>query len=980
MLTASAQTDNTGNEALLTTGRLMATQGNYTGALDRLRLVDRNALSADRRMEVALDEARWLYGAGLYNRAYDAFSAFVNQYPFSTYRTTARKGAADCLFAAGDYTGAYDIYSGIDTKGLNKAEAAECAYRSGISALETGKNGAATHFMQSVGYGPLRSASYFYLGKIAYDKGDYTAALRNFKNVNTYEAPGNRAGLYLAAIDFVQGNYAQALATARRELRTPGLDNETVGELNRIAGESLYRQDDNNEACEYLRKYVKLVAEPLPSALYILGIDAFNNGEYTKALEYMRPVTERGEGALRQSAYLYAGQCLLEEGDTDAALLAFDKATQDDFDPEVREAAYYNYAAARLAGATLPFSSSAETFEKFLRLYPTGPYSDRVAAYLASGYMADNDYERALERINSISSPSQGILGAKQRILYTLGLKSLREGDAAQARTYLDEAAALAKSGPELANEVTLAQGQTLYALGDVRQAAGKYRSYLRSAGKNDINRPVALYGLAYSLYKGGDASGAATYFAQAAETLGEASARADALNRLGDIAGAKADFAGAAQFFAKAFSANPSAGDYAALNEARMKGYMRDYQGKLDALRTFERDFSSSVLMPDALLEITEAQISLGRNADAVETYRTLISRYPKTAQGRRGYLQMAMTLLDMGRNSDAEDAYRAVIQQYPTSEEAAQASSLLKTLCADAGRGDEYLKFIKSVDNAPQVSADDEEELTYSSAMAALRQNGNTIRLEEFVERYPNSPRAAEALGTMLAKAREKDDKSAAADYAARIIERYPDSKAAEQAYITQAQASYSAGDLPGALQLYQALAQKASDASTATAARMGVMRTARDMGNYDLAGMTADAIIASSAEPAEMSEAKFTKAKALDAAGNTKAAISLWQEMADNTADLFGAKSAFEAADALHRSNEDAKALKAAKKFVQSGSPHRYWVARGFILLSDIYSATGKDLEAREYLEALRDNYPGNEPDIFMMIEQRLADKKN
>ena len=148
MLTASAHTDNTGNEALLTTGRLMATQGNYTGVLDRLRLVDRNALSADRRMEVALDEARWLYGAGLYNRAYDAFSAFVKLYPFSTYRTTARKGAADCLFAAGDYTGAYDIYSGIDTKGLNKAEAAECAYRSGISALETGKNGAATHFMQ----------------------------------------------------------------------------------------------------------------------------------------------------------------------------------------------------------------------------------------------------------------------------------------------------------------------------------------------------------------------------------------------------------------------------------------------------------------------------------------------------------------------------------------------------------------------------------------------------------------------------------------------------------------------------------------------------------------------------------------------------------------------------------------------------------------------------------------------------------------
>ncbi len=980
MLTASAQTDNTGNEALLTAGRLMATQGNYTGALDQLRLVDRSALLSDSRMEVALDEARWLWGAGLYARAYDAFTAFGSQYPFSTYRTVARKGAADCLFALGDFVGAYNLYSSIDSKGLNSADAAERAYRMGVSALETGKNGAAALFMQSASYAPLRSASYFYLGKIAYDKGDYAEALRNFKSVNTHEAPGNRAGLYLAAIDFAQGNYAQALATARRELRAPGLDNETVGELNRIAGESLYRQDDNSEACEYLQKYVKLVAEPLPSALYILGIDSFNKGDYEKALGYMRPVTERADGVLRQSAYLYAGQCLLEEGDTDAALLAFDKAMQDDFDPEVREAAYYNYAAARLAGATLPFSSSAETFEKFLKLYPSGPYSDRVAAYLASGYMADNDYERALERINAISTPSPGILGAKQRVLYTLGMKALREGNASQAGTYLDEAASLSGHDSGLDNEVILAQGQTLYALGNPREAAGKYRSYLRSAGKNDNNRPVALYGLAYSLYKGGDASGAATYFTQAAESMRDAAARADALNRLGDIAGAKADFAGAAVYFAKAYSANPSAGDYAALNEARMKGYMRDYEGKLGALRNFERDFSSSVLMPDALLEITEAQISLGRNADAVDTYRTLISRYPKTAQGRRGYLQMAMTLLDMGRTGDAEDAYRAVIQQYPTSEEAAQASSLLKTLCADEGRGDEYLKFMKSVNNAPQVSAGDEEELTFGSAMAAFKQSGNTIRLEEFINTYPNSPRAAEALGAMLAYASEKDDKNAAAEYAARIIERYPDSKAAEKAYISAAKASYAAGDLPGALQLYQTLTQKASDANTATDARMGVMRTARDMGNYDLAGMTADTIIASSAGPGEMSEAKFTKAAALDAAGNTNAAIELWEEMADNTADIFGAKSAFEAADALHRINENSKALKAAKKFVQSGSPHRYWVARGFILLSDIYSDTGKDLEAREYLEALRDNYPGSEPDIFMMIEQRLADKKN
>ena len=62
---------------------------------------------------------------------------------------------------------------------------------------------------------------------------------------------------------------------------------------------------------------------------------------------------------LRQSAYLFAGQCLLEEGDTSAAILAFDKAAKTDDDQAVREAAFYNYAAAKAAGASVPFASAA---------------------------------------------------------------------------------------------------------------------------------------------------------------------------------------------------------------------------------------------------------------------------------------------------------------------------------------------------------------------------------------------------------------------------------------------------------------------------------------------------------------------------------------------------------------------------------------------------------------------------------------------
>ena len=40
---------------------------------------------------------------------------------------------------------------------------------------------------------------------------------------------------------------------------------------------------------------------------------------------------------------------------------------------------------------------------------------------------------------------------------------------------------------------------------------------------------------------------------------------------------------------------------------------------------------------------------------------------------------------------------------------------------------------------------------------------------------------------------------------------------------------------------------------------------------------------------------------------------------------------------------------------------------------------YAQQGKNFEAREYLQALRSNYPGNESDIFDMIDTRLEKLK-
>lgn len=61
--------------------------------------------------------------------------------------------------------------------------------------------------------------------------------------------------------------------------------------------------------------------------------------------------------------------------------------------------------------------------------------------------------------------------------------------------------------------------------------------------------------------------------------------------------------------------------------------------------------------------------------------------------------------------------------------------------------------------------------------------------------------------------------------------------------------------------------------------------------------------------------------------------------------------------------------------AEKLIDSDTPHQYWLARGFILYSDILRKEGKKFEADEYLKSLKNNYPGTEADIFQMIDSRL-----
>jgi TolA-binding protein len=973
---ASAQINSTTADGYMLRGEKMYTDNNYAGCIDQLSHIDRSALSDDEREQVD-----WLLAQSAYHTigvdAVNHFRLYLAQYPYSIRREEAKMRIGDCLYRS-NYAEALKAYNHVDPDCLTGDLRETLAYRTAYCYMQLGQYDEATRRFEALSsnktYG---NASRFYLGYIAYNQGDYAKAKQLFKTVNTDTEPGNMADYYLAQIYFIDGDYNKALQTSRRLLMRSDIEPEFTAEANHIAGESLYQLNNTAEAIPYLRKYVAATETPARSALYILGLSEYRNGEYSEAVKSLQPVTE-GDDAMAQSAYLYIGQALYRQGDNDAALLAFDKSLRMKYDTDVEAAAFYNYAVAKSEGGKIPFGSSVSTFEEFLRRFPDSKYAPDVEEYIVTGYLTDNNYGKALSAINEMKSPTEKVLKAKQHILYTLGARNLAAGNASDAVNYLKQARTLSQYDATTAAETELVLGEALYRTGNYSDAATALNNYLTSGNTNADNVAVARYDLGYTRMAQKQYDNAATNFKSLIANPGslDNDVIADAYNRLGDCCYYTSDFSKAAEYYDKSYSLNPAAGDYSLFQKGVMKGYTRNHKAKIEDLKKLQVEYPASTLIPDALLEMTESYIQLGDNASAIKTYRQLVSQYPNTEQGRKGYLQMALTLINNGQKSEAVAAYKEIISRYPTSDEASQAADALKRIYAAEGTLDQYASFINGIENAPKLDVSEAEQLTYDAAEKSYVTEGSTTLMKKYLQQYPEGTHAVYALNYLMQDAANKGNTSEADSYATQLIDRYPDNRLTENALIVKANNLYAAGKGELALETWKRLERQSSSSQNTNTARVGIMRVARDLGDYSTVIEAADALLASSTLGSEdKNEATFSRALALDNTGKTAEARKLWKSIADNTDDLYGAKSAYYYSESLYNAKDYTNAQKSVETFINSGTPHSYWLARGFILLSDIYTAKGQSFEAREYLEALRENYPGKESDIFMMIDSRL-----
>lgn len=968
---AQTQINSPGADGFFSRGIAMYRDRNYNGCIDQLVQLRNFTITPEQEQEALYYLAMATLHSGD-DEAIDLLKEFITRYPQSPRFQDATMSAGDYFFTRGAYEAALQWYAQVSPSALTPDRAADLTYRQAYSMMLLGRHVEARPlFARLAGDSEYGNAANFYLAYMAYAEKHYGEALELFKRVDTSREPGTAAPYYMSQIYFLNGDYQQALDMALKVIQRDDVP-EFAPEANRIAGESLYNMGRTDRALPYLWRYAAEAENPQPSTLYILGASELEAGNTENAITLLQKAT-RADGKIGQAAWLNLGQAYVRTGNADGALLAFEKAYTNGADAAVTETAFYNYIVARTAGGRMPFAKTVVMLEDFLRQFPDSRYASTVQESLIDGYMSDGDYESALAAIKKVKNPSRNLVAARQRVLFELGRREYSAGEPEEAASLLRQAA----DGPsaDISRQARLWLAGCDYDLGNYDRAAEAYLDYTANLQATDSNRTLAFYNLGYTRYKQGRYSDAITDFRRVIESTDDRRMLADSYNRIGDCLYQQHDFAEAAANYQRAFEKDHAAGDYALYQLAVMHGLQDDRRGQLSTLDRLIADYSSSSLVPAAILDKAEAYAALGQTDKAMATYRDLIREYPSSSYGRQACLQLAITQLNAGRRKDAIETYKQIVYSYPTSEEARVAVDDLKRLYAADGNLAELNAFLENVPNSPRLSASEIDALAFQAAENMYLNTGKSGGLQAYLADYPRGAYEAQSLYYLSEAAAEAGDLKQSLEYSSQVVLNHPDAEVAEDAMLLKASVEARQGKGEIALDSYRTLESRASGSRIVNEARMGIMRTALDLGRYSEVLVATDKLKTSSAATADLPEIRYCEARALERLGRRQEAHSIWRELSADPNTLFGARSAVGLAQSLLDSGKVNDASSVINKFINANSPQQYWQARAFIVLSDVLRKQGKDFEADEYLQALRSNYPGSETDIFEMIDKRL-----
>lgn len=906
--------------------------------------------------------------------------SYISKHPESPRINSAYLDLADYFYQNRSYRKASTYYQIVNRQEISGPKLAEYFFRYGYSLYSTGDKEKALLMFSEIKdidteYTP---PAVYYFSHIAYEQKMYQTAMDGFMSLQDDETFGQVVPFYIVQILYMQKDYDGILRMAPGLLESAGKERAT--ELYRFIGDAYYNKANYSEALPYLEKYAADAKASGREDKFQLGYSYYKTGDLDKAIKTFLEIPARND-LLSQNIWNILGDCYLQKNDKGKARFAFGEASELNFDKSIKEQALFNYAKLTFETSNSPFGEAIEAFEKYIDTYPGSDRIQEAYNYLVGTYTQLRNYRAALASLDRIRNKDARLEAAYQRVAFYRGLELFRNLQFDASIDMFDRSLGYEKYDRTIRAKAVYWRGEANYRLGKYENARKDYELFIGLPGSGTLSESsLVRYNLGSACFNLRDYKAALSHFTAFDQSApsGRAEVRADAKNRIADCYFIATDYRSAINYYNQVIDFNIQDADYAMYQKAFSLGLMNDEKGKIDVLTSMIQKYPTSPLISNAILERGRAYVVIEDFVKGEQDFLTVIGKYSKSPEVPGAMVQLGLLYYNIGENDKAISQFKQVIENYKSTPEGRYALTGLRNTYVEKNDVESYFTYVKTLDGYGDIDLASKDSLLYASGenlyMTARYDRAAEI-FKNYLNEFPNGAFQNNARFYLAETLRTGGNIDEALGLYEAIISQ-PNNPFMEQALLSASAILFEREDYDKSYEYYEKLSSAATRDQNRIVALSGQLHSAYEAGDATRTISVADKITSLSNTPEELQrEAVFMRAKANVSLNNTDQALIDFRKVANEVTTLEGAESKYMVARLLNDKGNTQEAEKIIEEFINQNTPHQYWMARMFLLLSDISIKKGDIIQARATLQSLRDYYATEDDGILDEVRTKL-----
>ena len=825
---------------------------------------------------------------------------YLKAYPHSSIADRIRFTYASKLFNMEDYAAAGQIIEQTNPKSLTKGEQQEYSFKLGYCNLRSGNYDQAKRVLSTINNGKYHTPALYYLGYINYLEQDFEAAVPLFEKASKDRAFEQACRYNILESKFMLKDY-EYVNTYGEEIYN-SLENEYKGGAARILSESFYATENPQKARYYYQLYAVNAENITGKDNFYSGMIAYTLKSYKEAIEAFGQIASPAD-SLGQSALYHMGQCYIQLKNKHKAQEAFALAAQGNFDPGIKEDAFFNYA--KLSFDT---GKNIAPFEEYLSRFPASNTKwDEIHNYMATGFLMEQDYEKAISALNKVRIPGKQTARYLQKASFLRGLQLAQSNSYSMALEYFTKASQYGTTtgNTALTNLSEFWKAECLYRKDNFQgslQILGKLLS--NNSFKGSAEYPAAIWNSGYNHFKLGNYPAAIESFATYLALPGNKGQYThEARLRLADSYFMNRNYSQAAETYTLIAQLEDFNNLYAPLQSAIAYGLLSEDTRKTEVLQKITApENSSKKLYTQALYELGRTHVQNGQDKEALNVMERLMNNPPDSLFYHKALLEAGMINANKGNYHAAESFYKQIIEDRTVSEESQSALAGLENLYRQQNRAGEFLAYLDNIGLSETKTASERETMLFNSAEQVFLSGDYTAAinaLQQFLEKYPAGAKRIQATFYMAESYNKLGKAEAAAQQYLKVMmaEGMTEDAFTEIATLNYGKLSYQLQKYKEAARAFESLQQIAKLGNNRMEGILGKMRSNYNLQEYRSAISACDEATQNNIPEEYIArEIKYIKAKSLYATNARDEAAKLFGDLSKDPQDKYGAESAY------------------------------------------------------------------------------------